>query len=52
MKIPEIFDPIRPFEPDGLPAAHDRTPGKDEPFLRERILTRYANPAINSLSAL
>ena len=24
MKIPEIFDPIRPFEPDELPAVYDR----------------------------
>ena len=29
-----------------------RMPQKDEPYLRERILTMYANPAINYLSTL
>ncbi len=24
MKIPEVFDTIRPFEPEELPAAYDR----------------------------
>ena len=27
-------------------------PGKDEPYLMERMLTMYANPAINYLKAV
>ena len=50
MKIPEVFDTIRPFEPEELPAAYDRLLA--DPGFQAVLAYLYEDEAVHHQSRL
>ena len=50
MKIPEIYDAIRPFEPEELPAVYDRLLA--DPGFRSVLAYLYPNVSVEAIGAV